>query len=109
MQILALLVPSVALWGPLGLLSAFWLGPKGGRWLCQTPFINTQSILVVCGQFRPTGDVRKVKKANFCCFCRLLELPGAPFGLLVGSKGWQMVESVTLYKCTPNTGLILHV
>ena len=30
---------------------AFWLGPKGGKWLCLTPFINTES--------------RKVKKKQF--------------------------------------------
>ena len=76
-----------ALCGPLGLLSAFWLGPKGGRWLCQTPFINTQSILVVCGQFRPTGDVRKVKKLIFAVFCAFWSPMEPLLAFWLGPKG----------------------
>ena len=76
-----------ALCGPLGLLLAFWLGPKGGRWLCQTPFINTQSILVVCGQFRPTGDVRKVKKLIFAVFCAFWSPLEPLLAFWLGPKG----------------------
>jgi len=57
--------PFGALWDPLGRLLAFWLGPKGGKWLCQTSPISRQSILALSGQFRSTGDVRKVKKLIF--------------------------------------------
>ena len=42
-----------AFWSSLVPLLAFWLGPKGGKWLCLTPFINTES--------------RKVKKKAIFC------------------------------------------
>ena len=104
--------PFGALWDPLGRLLAFWLGPKGGKWLCQTSPINRQPILAMCGQFRPTGRFREVKKLIFAvlgAFWSLLEPSGTPFGLLVGSKRWQMVVSDIPHKQTVNSGLVRPV
>ena len=79
-----------AFWSPLVPLLAFWLGPKGGKWLCQTSPINRQPILAMCGQFSPTGRFREVKKLIFAvlgAFRSLLE----PSGTLLDAfwpSGW---------------------
>jgi len=76
--------------GPLGRLLAFWLGPKGGKRLFQTFPTNRQPILAMCGQFRPTGRFREVKKLIFAvlgAFRSLLE----PSGTLLDAfwpSGW---------------------
>ena len=88
--------PFGALWDPLGRLLAFWLGPKGGKWLCQTSPISSHKQTVNTGLVRAVQIHRgcqKGKKADFCCFRHLLEPPGAHFGLLIGSKGSYSIMS----------------
>ena len=53
--------------------------------------------------------VREVKKCRFWLFWCPLWPSGAPFGLLVMSKRWQMVVSDTLYKYTVNTSSVWPV